>query len=181
LPPPPPQLNSSLSASDAQVLQPGSSLELQLFDNLAQLKVTFSQIAMHLSSEWRTAAFEQIDALLKPENWEDDSSLIQLATFLTFLRFVILVAPSRLPSLGVGPTGNLLAAWVKDNQRIMIQFLPDDHAIATLIRDGTRGPEAVAWRGHVVDLKLFIDRFGVTECLIKDADGGKTEGSSTTS
>jgi hypothetical protein len=156
----------SLRSSEAATLPPPPSLEVQLFDNGAELKVSFSQIAMHLTTEWRTAIFEQLDFLLKPEDWQEDSALIEVATFLTILRFLIFAAPNRVPSLGVSPNGNVLAAWLKGDERITVQFLPDDRAIATLIRRGTRGNETVAWRGHVVDLKLFIERFGVRDCMI---------------
>jgi hypothetical protein len=166
---------SSFSASEAQVSPLSSpSLELQLFDNAAELKVLFSKIAMHLSPEWRATIFEQVDALLKLEDWEDDSSLIKIGTFSTFLRFVIYMAPDQCPSLGVGPTGHLLAAWVKGAQRITVQFLPNDQAIATLIKEGTREKETVAWRGHVVDLKLFIERFGAAE-VMSEVESGKKE------
>ena len=168
-----PQPTSSLSASEVRVLRPDPSLEVELFDNAAQLKVLFSQIAMHLSSKWRATIFEQVDALLKLEDWEEESSLIQINTFSTFLRFIIYMAPDRLPSLGVGPIGHLLAAWVKGDQRITVQFLPNDQAIATIVKQGTRGKETVAWRGHVVDLKLFIERFGAAECIIEVAESAK--------
>lgn len=153
-------------ASDAETLPAPPSLEVQLFDNRAKLKASFSPIAMHLTTEWRTAIFEQLDFLLNLENWQDDSSLIQESTFSTFLRFLIFAAPNRLPSIGISPNGNVLAAWLKGDERITVQFLPDDRAIATLIRRGTRGNETVAWRGHVVDLKLFIERFGVRDGMV---------------
>ena len=53
----------------------------------------------------------------------------------------------------------------KDAERIAVEFLPNDHAAAILAKQGTRGKETVAWRGHVVDLKLFIERFGLRECM----------------
>ena len=156
----------SLRASEAATLPPPPSLEVQLFDNSAQLKIFFSQIAMHLTNEWRIAIFEQLDFLLKIEDWQEDSALIEVSTFLTFLRFLIFAAPYRVPSLGISPNGKVLAAWLNGDERITVQFLPDDRAIATLLRSGTRGNETVAWRGHVVDLKLFIERFGVRDCMI---------------
>ena len=161
-----PTPTSSLRASEAATLPLPPSLEVLLFDNGAQLKVSFSQIAMHFTTEWRTAIFEQLDFLLKPKDWQEDSAFIEVATFLTFLRFLVFAAPNRVPSLGVSPNGNVLAAWLKCDERITVQFLPDDRAIATLIRRGTRGNETVAWRGHVVDLKLFIERIGVRDCMI---------------
>jgi hypothetical protein len=156
----------SLRASDAVTLPPPPSLDVQLFDNGAQLKLFFSQIAMHLTTEWRTTIFEQLDFLLNSEDWQEDSALIEVSTFITFLRFLIFAVPNRLPSLGISPNGNVLAAWLKGDERITVQFLPDDRAIATLLGKGTRANETVVWRGHVVDLKLFIDRFGVRDCMI---------------
>jgi hypothetical protein len=167
---------SSLRSSEAKILPAAPSLDLQLFDNAAELKIKFSRIAMHLPSQWRTTIFEQLDQLLGRDHWEEDSSsLIQPATFFTFLRFVIYTAPNRLPSLGVAPTGHLLAAWIKGDQRITIQFLPDDHAIATLTHEGTRGQETVVWHGHVVDLRSFIDRFGMAACMYEDSESAKKE------
>ena len=120
---------------------------------------------MHLSAPWRNAIFEQLNSLLKLEDWQEDSALIEGSTFKTFIRFIIFAAPNRLPSLGVGLTGHVLAAWNKDAEQIAVEFLPNDHAAAILAKQGTRGKETVAWRGHVVDLKLFIERFGLRECM----------------
>jgi hypothetical protein len=152
-------------ASDARVLPPPPSLEAMLFDNAAELKITISKIVMHLTPEWRIAIFSQLDALLDLDNWQDDSACIQSEAFTTFLRFIIFAAVTRLPSLGVGATGHLLAAWIEGDQRIAVEFLPDDKAAATLFKQGTRDRETVVWRGHVADLKLFIERFGTSECM----------------
>lgn len=160
-----PQPTRSLSAEEAKIMPRPPSLEVQLFENAAQLKIMLSQIAMHLSTEWRYAIFGQLDSLLKLEDWLEDSSIIEASTFKTFVRFIIFSAPKRFPSLGVGLTGHVLAAWTKDGQKISVEFFPDDVATAIVVKQGTRGKETVAWRGHVVDLKLFIERFGGREAL----------------
>jgi hypothetical protein len=151
-------------ASDANVRAP-SSLEAKLFDNAAGLKVALSRIAMHLAPGWRTVIFSQLDTLLDPNSWQDDSAFIQESTFGTFLRFIIFAAPTRLPSLGVGSTGHILAAWNSGDQRIAVEFLPDDKAAATFVKQGARSREVVTWRGHVADLKLFIEGNGMSECI----------------
>jgi hypothetical protein len=156
--------------SELNVLANASSLEMQLFDNAAELKIALSQIAMHLTKEWRAVIFSQLDALLDCNSWEEDSAFIQKSTFMTFLRFVVFAAPTRLPSLGVAPTGRILAAWSNGDQRIVVEFLPDDKASATFVTQGTRSREAVAWRGHVADLKLFLERNGMIECIQGDAE-----------
>jgi hypothetical protein len=154
---------TSPKASDARTGP--SSLEGRLFDNRAELKMAVSEIVSHLDPKWRGIIFEQLDALLDKESWQDDSMLIEKSTFLTFLRFVVFAGPTRLPSIGVGPTGNLLAAWIKDGDRVAIEFRRDDMAAATFVWQGARSRESVAWRGHVVDLKLFLERNCMAQCI----------------
>ena len=141
------------------------TLECKLFDNAAELKIALSQIAMHLNNQWRDTIRDQIDALLDAHNWEDDSAFVTKTTFITFLRFIVFANTTRLPSLGVGSTGNMLAAWRKGEQRIAVEFLLNDRAAATFVMHGAHSKEAVAWRGHVADLKAFIERNGMAECL----------------
>jgi hypothetical protein len=143
-------------------LSESRSLEECLFDNAAILKIDFAHIAMHLSWEWRQVIFKQLDRLLDPANWEDDSSLIERAPFMTFLRFVIYAAPTRFPSLGVSPKGHILAAWLCPPQQIAVEFLAADKAAATFLIQTARSKEIVAWRGHVADLKDFIQRNGLS-------------------
>lgn len=153
-------------ASDAKVSP--SSLEAKLFDNAAELKIVLSQIVMHLEPEWRAIIFRQLDSLLDLNSWQDDSAFIQKSTFRTFLRFIIFAAPTRLPSLGVGLTGHILAAWNNCDQRIAVEFFPEDKAAATFVKQGAYSREALAWRGHVADLKLFIEQNGMIGCIQSD-------------
>jgi hypothetical protein len=161
---PPTIPTESPRASDANFPAP-SSLEEKLFDNAAQLKIALSQIVMHLAPEWRAVIFRQLDTLLDLNNWQDDSALIQKSTFMTFLRFIVFAAPTRLPSLGVGSTGHILAAWNNSNQHIAVEFLPADKAAAAFVKQGERSKEAVTWRGHVADLKPFIEDNGMIEWI----------------
>ncbi len=142
-----------------------TSLEARLFDNVAELKIALSQIVMHLAPDWRTVIFSQLDTLLDLNNWQDDSAFIQKSTFITFLRFIVFAAPIRLPSLGVGVTGHILAAWNNGDQHIAVEFLPADKGAATFVKQGARSKEVVTWRGHVADFKLFIEDNGMIECI----------------
>jgi hypothetical protein len=151
--------------SDAKVPVRPFSLAEQLFDNAAELKIAASQVAMHLKQEWRETIFKQLNRLLDFDSWQDDSAFIQKPTFLTFLRFVLYASPTRLASLGVGPNGNILAAWNYGGQQIAVEFLSDDQAAASFVIQGERSKELVAWRGHIAGLKAFIERNGLTECI----------------
>ena len=151
--------------SDTRGVPSPETLKSKLFDNAAELKIALSQIVMHLDPEWRDIIRDQLDALLDANNWQDNSAFITKSTFITFLRFIIFASPTRLPSLGVGSTGHVLAAWRNGEKRIAVEFFRDDKAAATFVMQGVRSKEAVAWRGHVADLNAFIERNGLGDCL----------------
>lgn len=154
-----PRISEGIVSTDAR------SLDELLFDNAAILKIDFANFAMHLSPEWRQIVFKQLDRLLAPSSWEDDSALIERAPFMTFLRFVVYAGPTRFPSLGVSPNGHILAAWSCPPQQIAVEFLPADKAAATFAIQTARSKEIIAWRGHVADLKDFIQRNGLSACI----------------
>ncbi len=158
---------ASHGSSEGKYAAP-TSLEDMLFDNAADLKITLSQIVMHLEPIWRTVIFGQLDSLLDYENWQDDSAFIQKSSFRTFLRFIIFAGPTRLPSLGVSQEGKILAAWSHHDQRMAVEFFEDDQAVATFVRQGSRSKETMSWRGHVVDLKTFISANAMTGCLLNE-------------
>ncbi len=158
-------------ASDANVI--GSSnptLDERLFDQKANLKIQLSQLAMRLSPRMRSAIFDQLDVILDRDSWQDNSALIQPDTFMTFLRFIVFAFALPAASLGVGPTGHLLAAWSTGTPRITAEFLSNDKAAAVVVKHGTRSSEIMTWRGHVVDLKLFVEREGLIECFVDRDD-----------
>lgn len=141
------------------------SLEGKLFGNRADLKVLASEVAMHLSSEERRALFSAIDELLDHAEWEDDSSLIDENAYQSYLRFMIFARPHVFPNLGVGSTGSLLAGWHKEEKSIHAEFLPDDQCIVLIKISSARGPEKIAWRGHVARLRSVVENNGAVECL----------------
>src|SRR5579871_4590771 len=78
-----PPASESKRVAEANSRSNAVSIEEQLFDNSANLKVSFSQIAMHLAPIWRNTIFEQLDSLLDVGDWQDDSSLIDGSSFST--------------------------------------------------------------------------------------------------
>jgi hypothetical protein len=97
-----------------------------LFDARAAFKIMISQIAMHLSDEWRTALFERIDGLLSAEEWDADDKVPSTASFQSLLRFVLLACPARLPALGATFDGHFVASWNNGADYLTIEFLPED-------------------------------------------------------
>ncbi len=140
-------------------------LEASLFRNRADLKILASQVAMHLSNEERCALFLAIDRLLDHAEWEDESSQIDESAFRSYLRFIIFARPRRFPNLGVAPTGTLLVGWRKDEKSVHAEFLPEDQCMALVKIISARGPETIAWRGHVARLRSVVETNGAVECI----------------
>jgi hypothetical protein len=140
-------------------------LEANLFKNRADLKLLTSQVAMHLSSEERHRLFSAIDRLLNIAEWEDESSEIDENSFRSFLRFTIYARPRNIPNLGVSPDGALLAGWHAEEKSVHVEFLPNDQCMALMRLRSIRGPETIAWRGHVASLRDAIRNNGAIECL----------------
>jgi hypothetical protein len=103
-----------------------NSIEEVLFNTSVNVKVLTSQVAMHLSPEYRLKLFAQIDSLHTLDDWDPDDKPIQLSSFKTFLKTFVHIKPNRYPSLGLSYNGNILAAWVNNKDRLNIEFLPHD-------------------------------------------------------
>lgn len=140
-------------------------LEASLFRNRANLKIIASQVAMHLRDEERHALFSAIDRLLDHAEWEDESSQIDEHAFRSYLRFMIFSRPRQFPNLGVGPNGTLLVGWHRDDKSVHAEFLPEDECMALVKFVSARGPEMIAWRGHVARLRCVVENNGAVECI----------------
>ncbi len=102
------------------------SIDEVLFDACADAKILTSRVSMHLPSELRESLFEQIDLIHDSEDWDQDDSPVKKASFQTFLRWLVLATPSNLPGLGLSSAGNIIAAWIDDNDRLILEFLAND-------------------------------------------------------
>lgn len=102
------------------------SLAEQLYDALANAKVLTSQVAMHLSQDWRDRLFHQLDDLLDADDWHDEDKPVENTSFTTFLRTIIHGGVKRRPGLGVSHRGNLIAAWTRGKDRLTMEFFPSD-------------------------------------------------------
>jgi hypothetical protein len=111
-----------------------SSVVEQLYQASAEIKVAISRVAMHLADPWRRDVFAQIDRLLDMKNWHDEDVILKPASFQTYLRFFLDSQPTRQPSLGVSDSGNLLAGWVRNRNRLSIEFLPIDEVRWVLVK-----------------------------------------------
>lgn len=158
--------SSAPISNSMQLSSPPTSLDDELFANRAALKVLTSRVAMHLRQEERRLLFSEVDRLLDIEHWEDTSSKINEGAFQSFLRFMIFARPHRLPNLGVGYDGALLASWRTDQKSVQAEFLSRDNSVVLIKTLSLRGgAQTIAWRGEVADVRDAIERNRAIECL----------------
>lgn len=134
----------SAKASDA------TQLDVQLFNNKAQIKILTSRISMHLEAPVRKDLFKQIDELLDVEAWDDTDALINESSFATLLRFITSKSNIHRSALSVSLDGNIMASWLKEGLRLTIEFQPVD-VIKLVVHRTTeqRGRESLAFAGSL--------------------------------
>jgi hypothetical protein len=113
-------------SSQRQQKESVDSIEDKLRNANALCKTKTASIAMHVSKEWLFLFYRQLDNLMDPENWEDDDTPITDESFATLLRMLLYVKPKKRPGLGATSTGNIIATWTRDKERLTIECLPSD-------------------------------------------------------
>lgn len=129
-------------------------IEEKLFSALAEMKVFFSQIAMHMESEWRNRLFLQLDRLHDPAEWDVGDDPVEIGSFRTFLRMMFLLKPKCPPGLALANEGHLLAHWINGRNRLSIECLNGDELKVVFTRWINERPD----RGAIV---TSIDRVGL--------------------
>ncbi len=113
---------------------PAATITERLYDALAEAKLMTSRTAMYLDSASRTRLFRQLDALLDPAEWDDDDAPLRPDSFNTFLKAMLQLMPERPPGLGLSNAGDLVAAWTSGEDRLTIEFRPEDRVRWVLSR-----------------------------------------------
>ena len=133
-----------------------SASEERLFSALAEMKVFFSKIAMHMDRGWRNRLFVQLDRLHDPAQWDEADDPVEIGSFRTFLRMMFLLKSARHPGLALANNGHLLAHWINGRDRLTIECLRDDKVKLVFTR----------WLGEEPDRgAIFTNIDGVVRAL----------------
>lgn len=161
-------MSNSATRSDRQPLPPPRSTTVtspgtdqlvgQLFDTRALAKQIAASLSMHLSDEWRGKVYRQIDELLDATEWEVGSGLLDPRSMRTFLRFVIFAGVKAVPSLGLSPAGNIVAAWRRDTRRLTMEFLPMDRCRVAISHFSGDDPSIFTFSGPVTAARSYLLR-----------------------
>jgi len=135
------------------VLPDTKSLDEYLFDARANVKIIASKVSMHIKSELREKLFRQIDLLHDVDEWAPDDIPINPLSFECFLAGFMQINPERGPGLGLSHTGNTIASWTPDGDRLIIEFLPNHYVSWVLTR--FIGNEQERFSGYTKVNRLF--------------------------
>lgn len=102
------------------------SLSERIFHALAEAKILTSRVAMRLDLASRDRIFHQLDLLHDCDEWFGDDQPLLLASYKSFVRFMISKGGQSRPSLALNPDGHLLAVWEADGNRLTIEFQEND-------------------------------------------------------
>jgi hypothetical protein len=133
-------INPAPSALQPVQQRAGLSLTERLFNALAAFKMkTATLAAAHFNREDRTRLFKQLDSLLDAENWDSTDEVTTEASFTTLLRMMLFLKGRR-PALGVTGSGNFIATWTENDDRLTIECKPEDRLRWVLVQnlDGQR-------------------------------------------
>lgn len=97
-----------------------------LYNSRMQAKIKASEVVTLLDPTYKSKLFDQLDYLLDSEDWNEEDTPLRTSSFSTFLKLITHVKPSRHPGLGISNSGNLIAAWTTDRNRLTIEFFPND-------------------------------------------------------
>ncbi len=133
-------LHNPVSPASLRSGSPGMKpLEEQLFEALVNVKILTSQVAMHFDREWRSKLFHQLDSLHDQAEWEPGDQPVRHDSFATFLKAALDISPQRRPGLGLSNTGNLITTWTTGQDRLTIEFMPQDRVRWVLSRYDDEG------------------------------------------
>ena len=133
-----------------------TNLTERLFNLTGDLKILVSTVSMHLPDEWRKLLFRKLDQLNDPDNWDQSDTLVEPASFLTFLRLVLQVGLIHRTSLGVSSDGHLLAGWRRDKDSLTLEFAANDEIRWTMVQRINGKVESAAGRTNVSRLSTVL-------------------------
>ncbi len=151
---------SAMAAERGTVAQSTRSLQEQLFDATAEVKILTSQVAMHFENEWRERLFRQLDRLHDPDEWDEEDLPLNRMSFSTFLKAFFALRPTVRPGLGLTNNGNLIAAWTKDKNRLTLQFMPSGRVKWVISRWADEEMDQVAGDTPVQRLSAALEPYG---------------------
>lgn len=155
--------NSGLEAPSSK--QSAVSVPEVLFFARAHAKILYAQFAVHLPTQWRGKIFTRIDELLDIDGWDPIDTPLARDSFWTFLRFMTLENPRRLPALSMTSVGRITATWqgLKEQEIVNLEFHPDDQVRWYVTYNDEGDTEIASGICHVTRVSRVLRPFAAEE------------------
>gem|GEM_PF-3783469 len=153
------------SAISQKVTEQGNKTnKVNIFSNRSDLMIATSSISMHLPERLRRDIVKQVAEILNPEHLNYDGCLINISSFLEFLKFIVL-KKIRPAAYSVSAKGNFMASWFHQDDRIHIEFIEENLFCTIVSKKNADKFEYYAHSGDSFALEKFIDNNGFSEWL----------------
>jgi hypothetical protein len=140
-----------------QVADVASPAIADVFARLIDIKVAYSQLAMHLSTDLKKYYFARLDAIADFEEWDGADALPKVESFQDFLRTYILYNHSWRPQLALNSDGIFAACWYKGDFRLTWEFLSNQQVRYIMFRPDGGKAETATGDCHIKRLKNYLE------------------------
>ncbi|MFN3475812.1 MAG: hypothetical protein ACK4ZW_17375 [Blastomonas sp.] len=135
-------------------------IESKLFNATANAKIWTSKVAMYLKRETRDRIFRQLDSLHDLNEWIAGDEPLNLESYKSCIRAIIFHKINSKPGFALMPSGNILALWQDDIDKLSIEFLTNNKTRWMIQHSTLRGTERAAGEASVERLREILAPYG---------------------
>lgn len=85
-----------------------------------------SLVSMYLDRNLREKITRQLRNLFNVDEWDEDDVPVNVGSFRSFVRALILIEPLQRPMLALNQQGGVIAMWGENDSRFVLDFFPRD-------------------------------------------------------
>lgn len=153
---------SVVPLSKAKKIGDGSAREYVIRSS-TELKLLVANLSMHLPENLRKWILVSIDRIYDEDAWYEEDALISNKSFNSMLSFLCFVNVSKLPSLGVADSGEVMCSWDINDHRLAL-FVQNNPKMVKLKYFPLLNPAAAKlFSGNLVDAGKWLSDHNI--CL----------------
>lgn len=150
-----PEILPTSGVSQSTLDQKNKNNKVDIFSNRSDLMIAIASISMHLPERLRQDIVKQVSEILNPEHINYDGCLINLASFIEFLQFIVL-KNMKPAAYSVSSKSNFMASWFYDEDRIHIEFVGEKLYKTVASKKNNSTFEYYTHNGDLLALEKFI-------------------------
>jgi hypothetical protein len=118
---------------------------------------------MYFDDDFRIRLTKQLRNLLNADEWEEDDSPIDVASFRSLVRGMVLLEPRERPILALNDEGGVIGMWGAGDDRLILDFCAADRVRWYTIRnsDDAGGSDKATGMTSVEKLNAIVDALEV--------------------